>query len=410
MKLEKGVLVYSFLIVILLGVVSANSCSVVSIDLCSSDKMVLQLSSNGNAHAQKWDAVPQYGYVLCCDFAGSRDCATNSKILNLFSATNSHVEIFTSPFYTIPVCYGNNLNCEVADNECPVRSPPKNAILSLSSETNAHVGNPVAYPKKICCTLDPGITCGDGNVGGTEECDDGNINDGDGCSFSLNCKKEFCGDGIITTSNLNGNYIGDSVPEDCEPPTANCIASTCKCEDGFIGKGGVCVEKPSFNPVQCSEIKMNEYDDVDIIDKIEEICNSHIPPQSQIMYVGNTGCEYYPECAWAWNEASTDGVCETKPKEMVNPTAPECKDSNLVGCDWKENPSGSCDGSVEVITITYNIQSTDLAEQLRCAIAPQTIPCPETSMLPFFGFYQFIISLTIISIVYAFMIYRKKIF
>ncbi|MBN1494185.1 DUF4215 domain-containing protein [Candidatus Peregrinibacteria bacterium] len=64
--------------------------------------------------------------------------------------------------------------------------------------------------------------CGDGSVGGTEECDDGNNIDGDGCSSD--CKIELysaamCGDGIIQAPEEcddGNNNDGDGCSAACE--------------------------------------------------------------------------------------------------------------------------------------------------------------------------------------------------
>ena len=47
------------------------------------------------------------------------------------------------------------------------------------------------------CPLDCGVCpmCGDGTIQAFEECDDGNRDDGDGCSSS--CQSESCGDGVL---------------------------------------------------------------------------------------------------------------------------------------------------------------------------------------------------------------------
>ncbi len=60
--------------------------------------------------------------------------------------------------------------------------------------------------------------CGDGVIGTGEQCDDGNLLSGDGCSST--CQKEYCGDGHITTTNSNNNYnfavAGNTLPEQCD--------------------------------------------------------------------------------------------------------------------------------------------------------------------------------------------------
>ncbi|MDH3623526.1 MAG: PQQ-dependent sugar dehydrogenase [Myxococcales bacterium] len=61
----------------------------------------------------------------------------------------------------------------------------------------------------------PAGGCGDGSQDPGEECDDGNLTDGDGCTSS--CVLEFCGDGIVNNGGL----------ETCEPPNTALCSSTC---------------------------------------------------------------------------------------------------------------------------------------------------------------------------------------
>jgi cysteine-rich repeat protein len=73
------------------------------------------------------------------------------------------------------------------------------------------------------------ISCGDGDVAATEECDDGNADNTDGCTN--NCTLATCGD----------EFVQPSAGEDCDAGAANsdngmCTA-TCKaakCGDGFV--------------------------------------------------------------------------------------------------------------------------------------------------------------------------------
>jgi cysteine-rich repeat protein len=74
--------------------------------------------------------------------------------------------------------------------------------------------------------------CGDGFVGPQEGCDDGNLDDDDGCSAS--CELEGCGDGIVQMSEEcdDGNMVDT---DDC--------TSLCKlaaCGDGFMQMGEAC--------------------------------------------------------------------------------------------------------------------------------------------------------------------------
>lgn len=93
------------------------------------------------------------------------------------------------------------------------------------------------------CTLDP--MCGNGVVEGTEMCDDGNLEDGDGCSAE--CVTEgpeplVCGNGILEPFNSeecdDGNQVsGDGCNKWCkkEGPCGNGIIEVGEqCDDGNI--------------------------------------------------------------------------------------------------------------------------------------------------------------------------------
>ena len=123
--------------------------------------------------------------------------------------------------------------------------------------------------------------CGNGVTDPGEECDDGNISDGDGCTAS--CRFETCGDGIVgpnedcdtrgasVTCNVNctSPVCGDGIvnplytapaapgPEQCDPPSeANGCSAYCRfercgngvtdpgeeCDDGNNIKGDTCFE------------------------------------------------------------------------------------------------------------------------------------------------------------------------
>lgn len=77
-------------------------------------------------------------------------------------------------------------------------------------------------------TLRP-IECGDGFVGGDEECDDGNLASGDGCTSA--CTQEFCGDGII-------NNGGDEACDDGDLADGDGCSAVC----GFEREVRLCQE------------------------------------------------------------------------------------------------------------------------------------------------------------------------
>jgi cysteine-rich repeat protein len=69
--------------------------------------------------------------------------------------------------------------------------------------------------------------CGDGNADASEECDDGNNLDGDGCSAS--CVKEFCGDGRV---NARGEDCDDGNNLDGDGCSSTCVREFCG--DGIV--------------------------------------------------------------------------------------------------------------------------------------------------------------------------------
>ncbi|MEM8607394.1 MAG: DUF4215 domain-containing protein [Myxococcota bacterium] len=82
--------------------------------------------------------------------------------------------------------------------------------------------------------------CGDGIQDPSEQCDDGNTADGDGCSSLCTIEvAAVCGDGTVTP------------PEQCEPPDTDVCTATCTnrdplCGDGFVTSPEAC-EPPDTN-------------------------------------------------------------------------------------------------------------------------------------------------------------------
>ena len=94
-----------------------------------------------------------------------------------------------------------------------------------------------------------GVTCGDGVILGDETCDDGNTNDGDGCSSTCRIEEGFACTGQPSVCDLvpdpNAPRCGDrniDEGEECDDGNTNDgdgCSSTCQVEDGFT-----CVDGP----------------------------------------------------------------------------------------------------------------------------------------------------------------------
>jgi cysteine-rich repeat protein len=74
-----------------------------------------------------------------------------------------------------------------------------------------------------------GAVCGDGKVEGDEQCDDGNLDDTDGCTTT--CTLVRCGDGVVQGSEQcdDGNF------DDGDACVTGCVNATCG--DGLVEKG-----------------------------------------------------------------------------------------------------------------------------------------------------------------------------
>lgn len=106
-------------------------------------------------------------------------------------------------------------------------------------------------------TLEPAVVCGDGRRMNGEECDDGNIADGDGCSsactleglLASGVEVPVCGDAQVGFSEEcdDGNLVGGD----------GCSA-TCEVEPGFTCttltiEGGIVVSSCTANPAGCGD-------------------------------------------------------------------------------------------------------------------------------------------------------------
>ncbi len=133
----------------------------------------------------------------------------------------------------------------------------------------------------VCMVMRPKEICGDTIKTGSEECDDGNKNDGDGCSSK--CKLEICGDG---TKQAN-EECDDGNKNDGDGCSSECKREFCgdgkkqpneECDDGNANNGDGCnsicklescgdgVKQPSE---ECDDGNKNDGDGCSSICKLE---------------------------------------------------------------------------------------------------------------------------------------------
>jgi cysteine-rich repeat protein len=124
------------------------------------------------------------------------------------------------------------------------------------------------------CTL---TACGNGRVTSGEQCDDGNPNDGDGCTSG--CVSEICGDGVVNNS-VEGCDDGNLTDGDgCD---SNCTLTACgngrvtsgeACDDGNLTDGDGC--DSNCTTTQCGNgvvTSGEECDDGNVLD--DDGCSS----------------------------------------------------------------------------------------------------------------------------------------
>lgn len=139
------------------SVFAVISCSITTAAGCSST-IVLRMSSATNAHAElPWQSNAGYSSnVICCNGIAGTSCSGNfARVLKLSSSTNAHVEIGTNNNYATSSCISSGSDSPVIvyqDTNC---NGQETTLASISSTTNATIGIPSAYTKKVCASLVP---------------------------------------------------------------------------------------------------------------------------------------------------------------------------------------------------------------------------------------------------------------
>jgi len=122
---------------------------------------VFRISNTNNAHAEII-GPNNYIHTVCCKATGGgtlgTDCAAvvKAEVLKLSADTNAHVGNPLTSSYPVKVCLsitppGTEVFCTFNDGGCPGEAPEP--LASVSGDTNAHIGNPDAYTKKVCCRV-----------------------------------------------------------------------------------------------------------------------------------------------------------------------------------------------------------------------------------------------------------------
>ncbi len=167
---------------------------------------------------------------------------------------------------------GNGVDDDYCSNDCTTAGECGDGTLQSNEDCDGTVAgctDCVADQGYVCSRTEPVVceeTCGDGEVVEPEECDDGNLDDDDGCSGSCrqepgwDCPapasgasacREVCGDGLIVGGEAcdDGNTKGgDFCSNDCQASLGSCGDGTVapdageECDDGGTTSGDGCSE------------------------------------------------------------------------------------------------------------------------------------------------------------------------
>ena len=139
--------------------------------------------------------------------------------------------------------------------------------------------------------------CGNNVVEGTEQCDDGNQVDGDGCE--ANCvNTAVCGNGTVEVGEVcddNNTMDGDMCSADCLTETVEAVCGNGKqeadeqCDDGNPDPGDGCEADCTITPPECGNMKVEmgeACDDGNDVnggpnDFCKNDCTVYMPPQCQ---------------------------------------------------------------------------------------------------------------------------------
>jgi len=165
----------------------------------------------------------------------------------------------------------------------------------------------------------PASDCGNGAIDGSEECDDGNNNNNDGCSSV--CTDEVCGDDTQQT----GEQCDDGNTDDGDGCSSICESEICG--DSILATGEECDDGNTDNDDGCSSVCM------------DEVCGDGVLQASEECDDGNTD-----------NGDGCDENCETESTSDPSPTdyiGYWNLDETNVSADVEDSSGNSYDGDPE---------------------------------------------------------------
>lgn len=184
----------------------------------------------------------------------------------------------------------------------------------------------------------PMIVCGDGTLEGAEACDDGNVNDGDGCGTLCAVEAGYMCSGspsVCTTMCGDGVQAGSEACDDGNTNDGDGCASLCIVEMGFS-----CSGSPSVCMTTCG----------DGVPAGAEACDDNNTTD-------NDGCDAFCAIEMGYSCSGSPSACVTTCGDGVQAGAEACDDGNANSSDGcsdacvQEN-GFACSGSPSVCVTT----------------------------------------------------------
>lgn len=430
------------------------------------DRIIMSLSNITNAHGEIW-SFGEYTKLLCCNFEDEKhECTDTNKILGLSSETNAHAEIPDGNIedgttnYETNVCF-DNMECysnSTPEAECESNEIP---LLSLSAKTNAHLGDFDAYPIKICCkaklaywadetgvitNIDPivtettTITLSIANTDFTEGTVDFTIKEKDDFlnpdDYIITIPGEVDSNGnaevswTITQADLSeaGKFERDEYTFYFVVEKGSQILTS-----GDLFTRDVLAYYPCDETLVCGDYETKEEcrgNNCELAGNSEAGCGDQTPIED--------GCYYETNCACRWNATAGEegtGICESITEEVFmgacesgeeypttrgkcsiqETTEDNCDDgfltySWIASWDWQDNvytSESEVPGDSEPMEDPEGTFHYPNDKWSKCTDKSNTIPCPAQIQLPFFGFFNFFISLLLIGLIYVLMNFNQ---
>jgi len=442
--------IFLFLLVFSIGFISSDNCEIASRDDCKGPgkNIIMGLSGEINAHGELHN-MGNYDYVLCCYF-GTGDLEEDLKCLNLKNPnyediplnkiiglsgkTNAHAEATGGKEYVENVCY-NGLVCINTDDakNCDPEYPLK--MLSLSRETNAHIGKFGDYLIRICCKKmscpDENIKicggykdeghCGIDSCGVADKSAPDHISCGTGgikcfCEWENEvCKarwtvESYCGDGRISPGET---CDGTNIPEGFGCLDFGCENGIISCNDKCQIDYSQCINCPKIcdgeevnYPVQCDEDDLKG-----------KTCASFPGLTGDGLLKCKKDCTFDTSSCKFGEEISGVGICTTK--QIIEG---DCEIDDFLTFSWESEwvwdknniGKGSLESIPEDEKKDYILSEDGMwyydpgEHSLLCSDSVKQFACPAHIKLPFFGAKEIIISIVLIILIYVIFLLKKK--